>query len=284
MSALVKINGVHKYFTRGSERIDVLKGVTLDIPQGDFLALMGPSGSGKTTLLNLMGGLDQPSGGTIEVGGTNIGGAVRRPAVALALASHRLRVSALQPAAGADRGTQRRSAAAAHEAVEGRAAQARGDRAEGGGPRRSRQALSAPAVRRPGAARRHRARDRHRPDAAALRRADRRSRSQGRRRDPRSAAGAQPRSRQDHRDGHARSARRRARQADAAPREGPADGRGCTHEVPAAALEQPVAEEDPHHLHAAVGLRRVPAVRPADDDPHRVHASASTSPASIGSC
>ena len=74
MSALVKINGVHKYFTRGSERIDVLKGVTLDIPQGDFLALMGPSGSGKTTLLNLLGGLDQPSGGTIEVGGTNIGG------------------------------------------------------------------------------------------------------------------------------------------------------------------------------------------------------------------
>ena len=74
MSALVKINGVHKYFTRGSERIDVLKGVTLDIPQGDFLALMGPSGSGKTTLLNLLGGLDQPSGGAIEVGGTNIGG------------------------------------------------------------------------------------------------------------------------------------------------------------------------------------------------------------------
>ena len=73
MSSLVKINGVHKYFTRGSERIDVLKGVTLDIPQGDFLALMGPSGSGKTTLLNLLGGLDQPSAGAIEVGGTNIG-------------------------------------------------------------------------------------------------------------------------------------------------------------------------------------------------------------------
>ncbi|MEO7133269.1 MAG: ABC transporter ATP-binding protein, partial [Vicinamibacterales bacterium] len=53
---------------------DVLKGVSLDIPQGDFLALMGPSGSGKTTLLNLLGGLDSPSSGTIEVGGTNIGG------------------------------------------------------------------------------------------------------------------------------------------------------------------------------------------------------------------
>ena len=74
MSSLVQVRDVHKYFTRGSERIDVLKGVTLDIPQGDFLALMGPSGSGKTTLLNLLGGLDQPSGGTIEVGGTNIGG------------------------------------------------------------------------------------------------------------------------------------------------------------------------------------------------------------------
>src|SRR5688572_32081415 len=72
MSALVKINGVHKSFTRGSERIDVLKGVTLDIPQGDFLALMGPSGSGKTTLLNLMGGLDTPSEGAIEVTGDRI--------------------------------------------------------------------------------------------------------------------------------------------------------------------------------------------------------------------
>ncbi len=71
--ALVKIRDVHKHFTRGSERIDVLKGVNLDIPAGDFLALMGPSGSGKTTLLNLMGGLDSPTGGLVEVGGVNIG-------------------------------------------------------------------------------------------------------------------------------------------------------------------------------------------------------------------
>ena len=72
MESLVTINGVHKYFTRGSEKIDVLKGVSLEIPKGDFLALMGPSGSGKTTLLNLMGGLDMPSSGSIDVGGTNI--------------------------------------------------------------------------------------------------------------------------------------------------------------------------------------------------------------------
>ena len=74
MNPLVRVSNVHKYFTRGSERIDVLQGVNLDIPQGEFLALMGPSGSGKTTLLNLMGGLDKPSGGSIAVGGADITG------------------------------------------------------------------------------------------------------------------------------------------------------------------------------------------------------------------
>jgi putative ABC transport system ATP-binding protein len=69
---LVRVRDVHKHFTRGGERIDVLKGVNLDIPPGDFLALMGPSGSGKTTLLNLVGGLDEPSTGAVEVAGTRI--------------------------------------------------------------------------------------------------------------------------------------------------------------------------------------------------------------------
>jgi putative ABC transport system ATP-binding protein len=72
--ALVQIADVHKSFTRGSERIEVLKGVDLEIPRGDFLALMGPSGSGKTTLLNLMGGLDSPTSGVVEVGGERISG------------------------------------------------------------------------------------------------------------------------------------------------------------------------------------------------------------------
>jgi len=72
--SLVRIRDVHKYFVRGSERIDVLQGVNMEIPQGDFLALMGPSGSGKTTLLNLLGGLDAPTSGTIEVGGEKLNG------------------------------------------------------------------------------------------------------------------------------------------------------------------------------------------------------------------
>ena len=72
MSALVNIRDLHKVYNRGGERIDVLQGVNLDIPAGDFLALMGPSGSGKTTLLNLMGGLDTPSEGSITVGGDRI--------------------------------------------------------------------------------------------------------------------------------------------------------------------------------------------------------------------
>ena len=71
-SSLVTVRDLHKVFKRGGERIDVLQGVNLDIPQGDFLALMGPSGSGKTTLLNLIGGLDTPTEGAIDVAGDRI--------------------------------------------------------------------------------------------------------------------------------------------------------------------------------------------------------------------
>jgi putative ABC transport system ATP-binding protein len=72
MSALIEIRGVTKTYRRGGEAIEVLHGVDLDIPRGDFVALMGPSGSGKTTLLNLIGGLDTPTAGTITVDGRRI--------------------------------------------------------------------------------------------------------------------------------------------------------------------------------------------------------------------
>jgi putative ABC transport system ATP-binding protein len=71
-SSLVTVRSLHKVFHRGGERIDVLQGVTLDIPEGDFLALMGPSGSGKTTLLNLLGGLDTPTEGSVTVAGDQL--------------------------------------------------------------------------------------------------------------------------------------------------------------------------------------------------------------------
>ena len=69
---LVQIRGVTKSYRRGGETIEVLHGVDLDIPRGDFVALMGPSGSGKTTLLNLIGGLDTPTGGSVIVDGRRI--------------------------------------------------------------------------------------------------------------------------------------------------------------------------------------------------------------------
>lgn len=65
---IVTVRNIHKYFRRGSEQIDVLIDLSLDVPEGEFLALMGPSGSGKTTLLNLIAGLDQPSEGVVMVG------------------------------------------------------------------------------------------------------------------------------------------------------------------------------------------------------------------------
>jgi len=71
---LVRATNVHKTFRRGTERIDVLEGVNVQVAKGDFLALMGPSGSGKTTLLNLIGGLDSPTDGSIQVGGVDISG------------------------------------------------------------------------------------------------------------------------------------------------------------------------------------------------------------------
>jgi putative ABC transport system ATP-binding protein len=65
---IVRVHGVHRYFKRGSERLDVLNDLTLNVPEGEFFGLMGPSGSGKTTLLNLIAGLDKPSEGEVWVG------------------------------------------------------------------------------------------------------------------------------------------------------------------------------------------------------------------------
>jgi len=69
---LVRVEGVEKVFHRGSEDIHVLTGLNLQVPAGEFLALMGPSGSGKTTLLNLIGGLDRPTKGSVSIAGERL--------------------------------------------------------------------------------------------------------------------------------------------------------------------------------------------------------------------
>jgi len=69
----VQVRNVKKVYQRDKQQIPVLDGISLDVAEGDFIALMGPSGSGKTTLLNLIGGIDQPTSGDVVVGGTSIG-------------------------------------------------------------------------------------------------------------------------------------------------------------------------------------------------------------------
>jgi putative ABC transport system ATP-binding protein len=69
---LVRVEDVDKTFRRGSEEIHVLSGLDLEVPEGEFLALMGPSGSGKSTLLNLIGGLDRLTSGSVRIGNDRI--------------------------------------------------------------------------------------------------------------------------------------------------------------------------------------------------------------------
>jgi putative ABC transport system ATP-binding protein len=65
---LARLENVSRIYQKGKETVEVLHELNLEIPNGDFIAIMGPSGSGKTTLLNLLGGLDKPTAGTVTVG------------------------------------------------------------------------------------------------------------------------------------------------------------------------------------------------------------------------
>ena len=77
--AAIQVRDVHKEYQRDQQKIPVLSGITLEVEEGDYVALMGPSGSGKTTLLNLVGGIDQPTRGQVVVHGTDIAKLGGRP-------------------------------------------------------------------------------------------------------------------------------------------------------------------------------------------------------------
>ena len=157
---LVRLAGLEQGLRQGQgDDLDLRRSRPGD-PAGDFVAVMGPSGSGKTTLLNLLGGIDRPTAGEIHVAGQRIDGAVGERARALARGQYRLHLPVLQSDADADRGAERRAAAAADQARQGAAPHACRDRAQDRQPRRPREALSARDVGRPAAARRHRPRDR----------------------------------------------------------------------------------------------------------------------------
>ena len=70
--ATVSVQNVRKVYRRDSQDLVVLDGINLEVPDGEFVALMGPSGSGKTTLLNLIAGIDRPTSGSISVGGHDV--------------------------------------------------------------------------------------------------------------------------------------------------------------------------------------------------------------------
>src|SRR5476651_2035351 len=72
MSSAVSLRQVVKHYRRGKESVEVLHGLSLEIPVGEFVSLMGPSGSGKTTILNLVGGLDHADSGEVIVGGEHL--------------------------------------------------------------------------------------------------------------------------------------------------------------------------------------------------------------------
>ena len=120
MKAIVSVKDAVKNYTLGNVVVPALRGVTLDVVEGDFISIAGPSGSGKTTLLNLIGCVDTPTSGTVEVDGQGHAQAVGAAADHAAPAHHRLHLPELQPGVGAERVPERRAAAAAAAQAVGR--------------------------------------------------------------------------------------------------------------------------------------------------------------------
>ena len=172
--AIAAARDVSRRHGSGDAAVDALRGVSLALHEGDFVAVMGPSGSGKSTLMHIMAGLDKPTSGSTVHRRHRARGPARARAHEAAPRPRRLRLPGLQPPADAVGRRERRPAASSCRARRRRRLDRRA--ARHGRPRRSRQAPAVRALRRPAAARRRRPRPGHPAGDRVRRRADRQPR------------------------------------------------------------------------------------------------------------
>ena len=226
--AAVDVQQVRKVYKRDSQEIVVLDGLSLEVPEGEFVALMGPSGSGKTTLLNLIAGIDRPTSGKVLVAGTDLGtlsegqlAKWRSRSIGFIFQFYNL-IPVLTAVENVElpllltklSKKQRRERALTALKVVGLADRYKHYPRQLSGGQEQRVAIARA--------------DRRGPRGARRRRADGRPRREERRRDSEPAPDAEPRVQEDHRDGHARPARGRTGAHRAAPREGRARALGDT--------------------------------------------------------